>query len=132
MAGLRDIEYVEMWVEDAASVATMYQETFGFDRVAEAGPETGLAGHRSVVLTQGDANLVITSSIGPNGVVADFVARHGDGVRDVAFATDDVRQVYDQAVARGAPSISEPSRATHNGASVVRAAISGFDDLVHT
>lgn len=132
MAGLRDIEYVEMWVEDAASIATMYQETFGFERAAEAGPESGLAGHRSVVLVQGDANVVITSSEDPESSVARFVARHGDGVRDIAFAVDDARQVYDRAIARGAQSVSEPSYSLCHGVPVIRATISGFDDVVHT
>lgn len=132
MAGLRDIDYVEMWVEDAAAVATLYQETFGFERVAEAGPETGLVGHRSVVLAQGDANLVVTSSMERSGPVADFVARHGDGVRDIAFAVDDAEQVHMRAVARGAQSLSEPTRTACHGACVIRAVISGFDDVVHT
>ncbi|GAB3038457.1 4-hydroxyphenylpyruvate dioxygenase [Oleiagrimonas citrea] len=132
MAGLRDVEYVELWVEDAFSVANLYQEAFGFRRAAEAGPETGLDGHHSVVLTQGDAHMVVTSATGSEGAVADFVALHGDGVRDIAFTVDDAQAIHDRAVARGAASIMEPSRPASSSASVVRATISGFDDVVHT
>jgi 4-hydroxyphenylpyruvate dioxygenase len=132
MAGLRDIDYVEMWVEDAGAVATLYQATFGFDRLAEASQETGLQGHRSVVLAQGDARIVITSSDDRQGTVADFVKLHGDGVRDIAFRVDDARQVFDRAVARGAQPVQAPSEHAGNGAPVIRATISGFDDVVHT
>jgi 4-hydroxymandelate synthase len=130
MSGLRDIEYVEMWVEDAASIAVMYQETFGFQRIAEASPETGLSELHSFVLAQGNANIIITSSIGSAGIVAEFVARHGDAVRDVAFSVDAAAAVHDQAVARGARSIREPF--TPGDTSVVRATISGFGDVVHS
>lgn len=132
MAGLRDVEYVEMWVTDADAVASLYQETFGFRRAAQAGPETGMDGHHSVVLTQGNAYIVVTSPIGSQGVVADFVARHGDGVRDIAFATDDVEQVHERAVARGASSLLSPATSTCHGVEVHRATIGGFDDVVHT
>lgn len=132
MSGLRDIDFVELWVEDAEAIATTYQKTFGFDRVAQAGPATGLADRHSFVLSQGDAHMIITSSIEANGEIADFVARHGDGVRDIAFAVDDAEQLFDLAVARGAPPVHKPSHATWHGVPVVRAAIAGFEDVVHS
>jgi 4-hydroxyphenylpyruvate dioxygenase len=130
MIGLRDIESIELWVEDADSVATLYQQTFGFERIAQASPETGLSGRNSVVLAQGTAHVIVTSSTGSGDMVADFVARHGDGVRDIAFRVDDAARVFDHAVSRGAPSILEPSPS--NAAAVVRAIIGGFDDVVHS
>jgi 4-hydroxyphenylpyruvate dioxygenase len=126
------MEYVEMWVEDAASIAVMYQETFGFERIAQAGPETGLPGRHSFVLAQGNANLIITSSTGSEDAVAKFVARHGDAVRDVAFSVDDAHAVHDRAVARGARSIRAPSDAPGHSGGVVRATIGGFGDVVHS
>ena len=33
---------------------------------------------------------------------------HGDAVKDVAFTVDDVRGIYNKAMARGARSIREP------------------------
>lgn len=132
MAGLRDIEFLEIWAENADAVATLYQDTFGFERVAEAGPQTGLAGHRSFVLVQGTANIIVTSSIDGEGAVAEFVALHGDAVRDVAFQADDVAQVFERAVARGAQPLLAPRTSHAHGVNVVRAAISGFDDVMHT
>jgi 4-hydroxyphenylpyruvate dioxygenase len=132
MSGLRDIDYIEMWVEDADAIATMYQKTFGFDRVAEAGPESGLAGHRSVVLSQGSAHMIITSSDGADGEVAAFVARHGDGVRDIAFTVDDAEGLFNQTVARGASAVHKPVHTVWRGTPVVRATIGGFEDVVHS
>ena len=132
MTGLREVDFIELWVEDAEAIATTYQETFGFDRVAQAGPDTGLAGHHSFMLSQGHAHMIVTSSIDAYGEVANFVARHGDGVRDIAFAVDDAAQVFGQAVARGASPVREPSHAVWHGVPVVTAAIAGFEDVVHS
>lgn len=132
MAGLRDIEFIEIWAEDADVVASLYQETFGFERVAEAGPETGLLGRRSFVLAQGTAHIIITSSLDAEGEIADFVALHGDAVRDIAFQADDVAQVFEQAVSRGAPAMLAPTKSAAHGVNVVRAAIGGFEDVMHS
>ncbi|WP_434348758.1 4-hydroxyphenylpyruvate dioxygenase [Myxococcus virescens] len=126
---LHDIAHIEFWVEDARVVAECYQRVFGFDAIAEAGPETGLAGHRSIVLAQGDATFVVTSSVDGSGPVAEFTRQHGDGVRDVAFAVDDATQAFNEAVALGATPV-EASAVV--GLTKAGRTIRGFGDVVHS
>lgn len=126
---LHDIAHIEFWVEDARAVADCYQRVFGFDAIAEAGPETGIAGHRSIVLAQGKATFVVTSSIDGCGPVAEFTQQHGDGVRDIAFAVDDATRAFDEAVALGAAPIGASAVA---GLITAGRAIRGFGDVVHS
>lgn len=36
------------------------------------------------------------------------IAKHGDGVKDVAFTVDDATGIYNKAIERGAQSVSPP------------------------
>jgi 4-hydroxyphenylpyruvate dioxygenase len=129
---LKKIEHIDVWVTDADAVADVYRRNFGFVPVAEAGPDTGLAGHRSVVLSQGAAKLVITSSLQADGPVAEFTRLHGDGVRDIAFGVDDAGGAYHAAVVRGAVPVRDPYLWEGGGSRMVRATVKGFGDVVHS
>lgn len=129
MTRLHSIEHVELWVEDALEVANCYEKCFGFERIAEANPETGFEDHVSVILKQGDAKLIITSPINDKGVVADFVLKHGDGVRDIAFAVDDVACTFEEVIASGARA-SDVEVISCRGLN--HRTIHAFGDLVHT
>jgi 4-hydroxyphenylpyruvate dioxygenase len=43
-----------------------------------------------------------------NNEIGDFVTRHGDTVKDIAFSVEDVDKIYNTAVSRGVKSIKEP------------------------
>src|SRR5207249_497472 len=62
-----------------------------------------------------------------------YLARHGDGVADIAIRVDDVRAAFDRAVARGARPIAEPAFVSRPGIQpVLAASVQGPGDLVHT
>jgi 4-hydroxyphenylpyruvate dioxygenase-like putative hemolysin len=60
------------------------------------------------------------------------IAAHGDGVKDVAFAVDDVRGIYAEAISRGADRIREPTELTDEHGTVVIATIKTYGDTVHS
>lgn len=126
------MDYVELYVGDATLSAYFFCHALGFRMVAQAAPESGLEGRRSILLRQGSTRVVITSALGAGGPVADYVRAHGDGVRDVALATPDAAGAFHEAVRRGAKPVLEP--VTHEGAGgrVVKATIAGPGDLVHS
>ncbi|KAJ3083351.1 hypothetical protein HK102_001115 [Quaeritorhiza haematococci] len=64
--------------------------------------------------------------------MGDFQNDHGDAVKDVAFAVDDCRAIYEKAVARGAKSIREPWTETDKHGTVVMATIATYGDVEHT
>jgi 4-hydroxyphenylpyruvate dioxygenase len=118
-----------MYVREVSEAARKYQALFGFRPIAEAGPETGCANGRSLVLAQGDARLVLTEPT-EDGPIAEFVRRHGEGVRDIALYADNVAAAVAQAVAAGARLVDEPTESSTGP--LTCATVAAFDDVVHT
>ncbi|PMY00069.1 4-hydroxyphenylpyruvate dioxygenase, partial [Pseudomonas sp. MPR-R5A] len=62
----------------------------------------------SYVLQQKKIRLVITGSLKEETRISSFVKKHGDGVKDIALAVDNVEDAYSAAVERGAIAIQPP------------------------
>jgi 4-hydroxyphenylpyruvate dioxygenase/4-hydroxymandelate synthase len=129
---LTSVDHVELYVGDAMLSAYFFCHALGFRMVAHAAPESGLEGRRSIVLKQGSSRVVLTSALGSQGPVAEYVRAHGDGVKDVAFATPDAVGAFQEAVRRGAKAVQEPITYEGAGGRVVKATIAGPGDLVHS
>lgn len=130
-SGALRFDHLELWVGNAKQAAEYYVTALGFRPLAYAGPETGLADRASYVVAQGDIRLVLTSALRPGGPINDHVARHGDGVRSVAFSTPDARGAFRHVVARGALPVLEPVVVKDGGASAVLAAVAAYGDTTH-
>jgi 4-hydroxyphenylpyruvate dioxygenase len=125
-------DHVELWVGNAKQSAHFYEHAFGFTQVAYAGPETGVRDRSSYVLEQGDIRLVLTTAMREDHEITRHVARHGDGVRDIALAVPDATEAYRQAVQRGARGVVEPKRLEDGDGSLEVASIATYGDTVHT
>src|SRR5664279_5405130 len=91
-------DYIEFWVGNAKQSALYYRAAFGFTLIGYRGPETGVRDRTSYLLEQGKVRFLLTSPLGPEGEIAAHVARHGDGVRDLAFWVDDCLVAYEAAM----------------------------------
>jgi len=129
---LTGFEAVEFWVGNARQAAHFYRTGYGFTPVAYAGPETGVRDRASYVLAQGAVRLVLTSALGPGSPVAEHVALHGDGVRDVGLGVLDARRAFEAAVARGATPVAQPEELKDEHGVLRRAAIATYGDTVHS
>jgi 4-hydroxyphenylpyruvate dioxygenase len=127
-----EFDHLELWVANAKQAAHYYCTAFGFAPLAYAGPETGLKDRASYVVRQNELTLVLTSSLRPAGEIAEHVARHGDGVRDVALRTAGAREAFGAAVAGGARPVAEPAGADDEHGGIVRAQIATYGDTVHS
>lgn len=125
-------DYIEFWVGNAKQSAIYYRAAFGFDLVAYRGPETGVRDRASYLLQQGKIRFMLTSPITPEGPIAAHVAKHGDGVRDLAFWVDDARDSYKKAIERGARSVQEPAVLSDKDGEVVIAGIATYGDTIHS
>src|SRR5688572_543989 len=125
-------DYIEFYVGNAKQSALYYRAAFGYQLVGYRGPETGVRDRASYLLQQDKIRLVLTSALGPEGPIAEHVARHGDGVRDIAFWVDDARDAHAKAVERGARSIQAPTVVKDAGGEVVIAAIATYGDTIHS
>lgn len=125
------IDHIELYVGDARQAAFYYCTAFGFKVDGQGGPETGLKGQRSLLLTQGDIRMVLTSPLVADHPAAEYVRRHGDGVAVIAVEVDDAEAAYEELVHRGATSVSTPARYTEGDAAVTTAEVTGFGDVTH-
>jgi len=74
-----------------------------------------------------------TSALNPGDAeFTEFLDKHGDGVKDVAFCVDDAAGIYNKAVSRGAKSIMEPKEMTDENGTVIMATVRTYGDTNHT
>jgi len=125
-------DYIEFYVGNAKQSALYYRAAFGFELAGYRGPETGVRDRASYLLVQNKIRFVLTSPLGPEGPIADHVARHGDGVRDLAFWVDDARDAFQKAVERGAEPVQEPQVLRDGDGEVIIAAIGTYGDTIHS
>jgi 4-hydroxyphenylpyruvate dioxygenase len=125
-------DHVELYVGNAKQAAYYYEHAMGFSPVAYAGPETGVRDRCSYVLEQADVRLVLTSALREEHEITKHLARHGDGLKDIALAVPDATEAYRQAVQRGARGVVEPSWQEDEFGRVELSAIATYGDTVHT
>src|ERR671932_379162 len=125
-------DHLELFVGNAKQAAYYYERAFGFTRTAYAGPETGIRDRASHLLEQGEIRFVLTSALREDHEITRHVARHGDGVRDIALAVPDATEAYRQAVQRGARGVVEPHRREDEFGSIELSAIAMYGDTIHS
>lgn len=125
-------DYVEFYVGNAKQAAHFYASAFGFRITAYRGPETGYREAASYLLVQDKIRFVFTTSIRSGTEIADHVAKHGDGVKDIALWVDDARASFEAVKERGATIVREPEVLEDEDGQVVVAAMGTYGDTIHT
>lgn len=130
-ANISGIDHIELYVGDARQTAFYLCTAFGFTICGQGGPETGLASQRSLLLRQGEIQIILTSGLVPDHPATGYVHRHGDGVAVVGIGVDDAAAAYHELVGRGAEPLSPPRHYGTDDQRVVVAEVSGFSDVTH-
>jgi len=130
--GLIDMHHAEFFVSNAKQACHYYQTVFGFDLVAYRGLETGTRDRVSYVMQQGNIRFILTGAMGPEGAIAEHVALHGDGVKDLAMLVEDVDRAHTECVRRGARSVTPPTDMSDENGTIRYAAIATYGDTIHS
>lgn len=131
-------DHIHWWVGNAKQAAEWYVARFGFSPVAYKGLETGSRAVVSHVVRMADIYFVFSSQLNPTATaeygddMGAHLAKHGDGVRDIAFTVADCRAIYASAVGRGAVSVMEPVETTDEHGTVVMATVRTYGDTLHS
>ena len=128
---IRGWDHLEWWVGNARAMTAWLASGFGFDVVAYAGPETGVADRVSYVLASGDIRFVVTAGLDPDGPIARHVLRHGDGIRHLAWRVEDAEIAVETAAAKGAEVVADPVSVDGEAGLVTTAAISTYGETRH-
>ena len=130
---LNGLDHVEFWVGNARQAAAYYRALWGFTPVAYAGLETGVRDRASYVMRQNDITIVVTAPLGADSEIGEHVHRHGDGVRDIAFAVDDAAASWRETTTRGARSAMEPAKLDGGEDGVLRrSAVCTYGEVRHS
>lgn len=126
------IDAVVFAVGNARQAAHYYSSAFGMRCVAYQGPETGRPDECAYVLESGRARFVVRGAVRPGTSLGEHVARHGDGVIDLAIGVPSAEAAYAHATAHGARGLSAPQTFEDDQGKVVLAAIATYGDTRHT
>lgn len=129
--GIRGIDHIEFFVNDAEQWARYHEQSLGMCRRAQGDLSTGLNGRKAIVVGQGRINFLFAEpqGAGPDAdAIREHLARHGNGVKDVAFRVRDAAEALLHAADSGAR-IVRPLDEHH----VFRGAtIAAYGDTTHT
>lgn len=129
---MRGWDCIELWVGNARTTAGFLISAFGFASTGYAGPETGRRDSVSHVLEQGGIRVVVTGALSANSAVTRHVARHGDGVHDLAWLVDDAEQTYAAAMTRGARPIRKLWTESDEHGTLSLASVATYGETQHT
>mmetsp|Transcript_73953 Transcript_73953/g.90771 ORF Transcript_73953/g.90771 Transcript_73953/m.90771 type:complete len:393 (+) Transcript_73953:116-1294(+) len=120
-------------VTNAKQAASFAIARLGFEKIAYKGLETGEREYASHVVKQGRIIWEYKSPINPKSCdVTDFITKHGDGVKDVAFCVKNCKEIYNRAIKRGATSVSPPKVLKDKYGSVIIASLQTYGDCIHS
>jgi 4-hydroxymandelate synthase len=120
------LAYAEFYVADVEARTESLVDQYAFRIVARSRPAEH--DYRSVAVRQGDTLLVLTEGRRDTHPASVYVARHGDGVGNIALATGDVHSSFAEAVARGGVPVMTPVLVDGRAMAAIRA----FGDVIHT
>ncbi len=130
--GLKRLHHAELWVGNAKQAAYYYIHAFGFSQFAYSGLETGRRDRARYALQQGKIRFVLSTALAPDDPMYAWLARHGDGVRDLAFEVEDVDHAFEEALRRGAEGAVRPRTLHDDHGSVRHAAVHAYGDTLHS
>jgi 4-hydroxymandelate synthase len=123
LAGAR-LDHVEFAVRDVRAATASLVDAYGLSLLGEYSDPSC----RSVALGHDGLRIVLTEGLADDHPASGYVARHGDGVIDIALRVDDARAAYDTALRRGAQRAVPPVERSGR----VRASVVAFGDVVHS
>lgn len=127
--------HCEFWVANAKQVADWYCLRFGFEKVAYKGLETKNRDIAAHVIRQDQTTLVFSSILNPadkEHPYAQWIARRGDAVRDVAFRCDNPKDIWAKAISKGAISVLKPIELSDEFGKVSIAKVETYGGCVHS
>ena len=125
-------DHIHLIVGNAKQAAHFYQTQYGFELIAYSGLETGDREKASYVLQQNKIRFVVSSPYKAGSDLNKHLALHGDGVKDVAFWTDNAEAAWKHVTEKGAKSVMEPTVLKDEFGEVIMATIQTYGDTVHS
>lgn len=129
-------DHITFWVGNAKQAASYYCLEMGFRPIAYRGLESGSRQLAAHVIKQNKIIIVFMSALEPenaeNKDMGAHLVAHGDGVKDIAFAVENIQEVVNYARKNGAKIVRDVWSEKDEYGSVKFAQIQTFGDTTHT
>jgi len=112
----RRIEHVGIAVTDLNAAIAVYEKLLG--AAPYAVEEVADQHVRTAFFRVGESKIELLESTSPDGPIAKFIARRGEGIHHIAYAVDDVRSALGGLAAGGARLIDTAPRAGAEGLAI--------------
>ena len=129
---IHDFHHVEYLVGNAKQAVHFYKTAFGFNPVGYCGPETGVKTHVSYVLKNNQNFFIFTTPLSSESKMSDWLARHGDGIYDIAFTVNNAKEAYDSCISRGAETAEDYISSSDSDGIYSKYSIKTYGDTVHS
>jgi 4-hydroxyphenylpyruvate dioxygenase len=128
---IKSIDHLHFWVGNAKQAMYFWWKGLGFQPVAYSGLETGNRRFASYVLQSGKIRFVVSTAYSPTDEMAAHHLIHGDGVKAIALAVDDVESAHRETTSRGASSAWAPREEADAFGVLRTAAIRTYGEVLH-
>lgn len=108
------IDHVGVIVRDIEEAVKLFGELFGFRKVGDSSYTNSQAEFKSVSLVAGEATMELIEPINPNGALASFLQKRGEGFHHISIEVDDINQELELLRAKGVRLISEKPQVVAN------------------
>ncbi|XP_022920227.1 4-hydroxyphenylpyruvate dioxygenase-like [Onthophagus taurus] len=126
-------DHLTFYVGNAKQAASFYVTRLGFEPLCYKGLETGCRKYAYHAVKQNKIIFVFVSSYEPGeGEVGYHLMKHGDGVKDVAFAVEDLPRILMKAKEKGARVVRDLWEESDQDGTVRYATIQTYGDTTHT
>ena len=104
------IDHIGVIVKDGEEAAKLFSEFFGFSKATPQPEMAPQEDFRSVFLAAGDVTIELIEPTDPNGSLANFLQKRGEGLHHISIEVDDIDRKLDSLKAKGARLINEKSQ----------------------
>ncbi|CAJ0568677.1 unnamed protein product, partial [Mesorhabditis spiculigera] len=128
-----DFDHIRLRVGNAKQAAFWFCASLGFEPFAYKGLETGSKELTAHAVKIGRIILVLEGTTVPdNKNFGDYLTKHGDSVKDVAFEVDNLEVFLEHARAKKTRIVREMTVESDENGTVKSASILAFGDVIHT
>lgn len=102
------IAHIGIAVKDAEAALMLYQKVLGLEPSSIETVESQKV--KTVHIPIGDSSIELLESTSPDGVVAKFIEKRGEGIHHIALEVDDIRDTLEKMKTAGFQLIDETPR----------------------
>ena len=113
---VKKIDHIGIAVKDMAAAIKFYEEVLGIKATGTEVVEEQKV--RVAFLPTGDSEVELLESTSPNGPIARFIEKNGEGIQHIAFRVDNLAEKLAELKSKGVRLIDEKPRYGAGGAKI--------------